>query len=172
MGHELNDLAGHHRWATANLLAFCRNLDDTTLNTKIPGTYGSIWETLRHIFDSEASYLFRMTDAWPELPWKGDDPVDFDILTERAALLATVFEEYVASDFDTEKTGVARGDDGTIFAVPVGVFVTQILHHANEHRAHVCTALGVLGFDPPSVSAWEYSFATGRSTVTSTPSNS
>ena len=169
MGHELNDLAGHHRWATANLLGYCRNLDQATLNISIPGTFGSIWETLRHIIDSEASYLFRVTGAWSELPWNRDEPVDFDVLSERAALLATVFEEYVAGDYDAEKAGVARGDDGTIFAVPAGVFVTQILHHANEHRAQVCTALGVLGFDPPSVSAWEYSFATGRSSVTSSP---
>jgi hypothetical protein len=37
------------------------------------------------------------------------------------------------------------------------------LHHANEHRAHVCTILGALGHEPPDVSAWGYAGATGRS---------
>ena len=38
----------------------------------------------------------------------------------------------------------------------------QAIHHANEHRAHVCTILGALGHEPPDVSAWGYADATGR----------
>jgi uncharacterized damage-inducible protein DinB len=170
MTHGLHDLARHNGWATAQLLTFCQGLDDATLDATVPGTYGTILQTLQHLIDAEASYLFRLTGAWPTPPWRGDAAVGLDVLMVRAAELAAVFEQFLASDWDSARLGEARGDDGTVFAVPAGVFLTQIVHHANEHRAHVCTILGALGYEPPEVSSWEYSFATGRSTVKSKPS--
>jgi uncharacterized damage-inducible protein DinB len=169
MGHELRDLARHNSWATARIVDFCKGLDQKILNSKVPGTYGSIFDTVRHIIDSEASYLYRSTGAWSELPWRYDDPVDLDVLAERAVLLAGVFEEFVSRKVNIEATGVATNDDGTVYAVPVGIFITQIIYHANEHRSQVCSTLGSLGVEPPNLSAWEFSFATGRSTVTSPP---
>jgi hypothetical protein len=52
-----------------------------------------------------------------------------------------------------------------VFAFRAGVDMTQALHHANEHRAHICTILGALGHEPPDVSAWEYALVTGRMTL-------
>jgi hypothetical protein len=80
-------------------------------------------------------------------------------------VLATTWEQFLVGEFDSEKRGEAKGDDGKVFSVPAGVFVTQAWHHANEHRAHICTILGALGIEPPELSAWEYSGATGRSWV-------
>jgi uncharacterized damage-inducible protein DinB len=163
MGHGLHDLAGHHAWANAQLLEFCRGLDGPTLDTTVPGTYGTIIETLRHLVDSEASYLYRLTGAWPAHPWRGDDAVGLDVLVERAGVLAATLERFLTSDWDGERLGEAWGDD-EVFAVRAGVFLAQALHHANEHRAHVCTILGALGYEPPDVSVWGYALATGRMT--------
>jgi hypothetical protein len=55
------------------------------------------------------------------------------------------------------------------FAVRAGIFLAQALHHANEHRAHVCTVLGALGHEAPELSAWEYALATGRMTPKTPP---
>lgn len=165
MGHALDDLAKHNAWATANVLSFCQTADASILESTMPGTYGSVIQILRHIIDSEMSYLFRLTGLWPERPWQADEAVGLDILTERATQLAATWDRFLESDIDTERLGEARGDDGTIFAVPAGVFITQAFHHANEHRAHICSILGSAGLDTPNVSAWEYSFVTGRSTV-------
>ncbi len=170
MGHGLHDLARHNAWATAQILAFCQGLDEPELNATVPGTYGTIVETLRHIINSEASYLFRLTGAWPEYPWPRDEAVGLEVLAERAALLATTLEQFLAGDFDSDRLGEARGDEGEVYAVPAGVFITQALHHANEHRAHVCTILGALGHEPPDISAWGYALANGRMTPkTTTP---
>ena len=57
----------------------------------------------------------------------------------------------------------ARGREPARYTTPVGVILTQVFHHANEHRAHICTILGALGYDVPDVSAWGYGFASGRS---------
>ena len=164
MGHALHDLAGHNAWATAQTLEFCRGLDQQTLDATVPGTYGTIIETLRHIINAEAGYLLRLSGAWPEYPWPRDEAAGLDVLSERAAMLASTWERFLADDVDTERPGEARGDDGELFAVPAGIFITQALHHANEHRAHICTILGARGIEPPDVSAWDYSFTTGRST--------
>ncbi len=163
MGHQLDDLFNHNAWATAQVIAYCRGLDETTLNTAEPGVYGTILATLRHIIDSEAGYLFRVSGAWPEYPWDGEQVVGLDVLSERADLLAATWKLYLAGGVDDAWLGEARGDNGDVFAVPAGIFITQSIHHGSEHRAQICTILGSLGLEPPDVSAWGYSDESGRS---------
>jgi uncharacterized damage-inducible protein DinB len=159
------DLARHNTWATSQVLKTLNGLDDAALNATVPGTFGTIIETIQHLIDAEGSYMFRLTGAWPAHPWKGDWDVSLDILAERAAILGETLERFLSEPWDSNTLGEARGDDGKVFAVPAGVFLTQILHHANEHRAHICTILGALGHDVPDVSAWGYSKATERSWI-------
>ena len=165
MGHGLDDLARHNAWATAQTLEVCRGVEEPALNATTPGTYGTIIETLRHVINSEASYLFRLTGAWSKYPWRRDEAVGLDVLAERAAMLAAVWEQFLAGDVDSERLGEARDSDTEVYAVRAGVFITQALHHANEHRAHICTILGALGYEPPDVSAWEYALTSGRMTL-------
>jgi len=168
MSHGLHDLARHNAWATARVLAYCKDLDEPTLNTTVPGTYGTIISILRHLIDSEASYVYRLTGAWPQHPWRDDAHiVGLDVLTKRATILADTLEQFLANDWDNERLGEARRDNGDVFAVPAGIFITQIIHHANEHRAQICSILGASGLDAPDVSAWDYAWTTGRSTLTS-----
>ena len=169
MGHALHDLARHNAWATEQVLTFCKGLDPSQLNATSPGTYGTIIELLRHIIDSEASYLFRVSGIWPAFPWPRGEAVGLDLLSERAATLAATWEQFLAGDVDTEQLGEAKGDGGTVFAVRGGVFIAQALHHANEHRAQICTILGTRGHEPPDVSAWGYAVATGRSWIKTEP---
>ena len=172
MGHGLHDLARHNSWATAQVLEYCRDLDEATLNKTVPGTYGTINEMLWHIIGSETSYLYRVSGAWPEYPWPDEETVGLDVLTERAAIVADKWEQFLAGDIDIDRLGEARSDRGEVFAVPAGVFITQAIHHGSEHRAQICTVIGALGYEAPDVSAWGYSMATGRSTLVSGPTDS
>ncbi|HKG25850.1 MAG TPA: DinB family protein [Thermomicrobiales bacterium] len=165
MGPGLQDLARHNAWATAQVLRYCQGLDDVTLNATVPGTYGTIIETLRHIVASEASYIYRLAAYQPGLLWREDRAVGLDVLAERAVALGSALEQFLATDWDDERLGEARGDEGEVFAVPAAIFLTQAIHHANEHRAHICTILGALGLETPEVSAWDYAIATGRMTL-------
>lgn len=167
MGHALHDLGRHNIWVTKQVLDFLRGVDEETLNATVPGTYGSVIVTLQHTISSEASYLRRLTGAWAEHPWPGSEPVGLDVLAERAAILTEVWEKFLLNDdVDTERLGEARGDDGKVFAIRASIFYTQALHHANEHRAHICTILGSRGYEVPDVSAWGYALASGRSWAT------
>lgn len=163
MDGRLYDLVRHNGWATAQLLSLCQGLDESTLQATVPGTAGTILETLQHLIDAESSYLYRLTGAWTTYPVWDDPLVGIDVLIERAAELATVLEQFVTTEWDSERLGTARGD-GKVFDVRAGVFLTQLIHHANLHRAHVCTILGALGLEPPDLSGWDYALETGRMT--------
>jgi hypothetical protein len=38
----------------------------------------------------------------------------------------------------------------------VGLYLTQAVHHGNDHRTHICTILGAHGLEVPEFSGWEY----------------
>ena len=48
----LGDAFGHHVWASIRLLDACADLDQDQLGTSVPGTYGSIIQTLRDVMDA------------------------------------------------------------------------------------------------------------------------
>ena len=60
------DLSRHHRWANETLLTFCESQDAATLETPVPGTYGTILDTLRHLVD------FHGTTSAREVYFDGD----------------------------------------------------------------------------------------------------
>ena len=57
----LDDAFGHHVWATIQLIDACLALSDEQLSTTVPGTYGSILDTMRHLVGGDAGYLFVLS---------------------------------------------------------------------------------------------------------------
>jgi uncharacterized damage-inducible protein DinB len=88
MAHALHDPVRHNTWATAQLLEFCRGLDQQTLNASVPGTYGTIIATLRHIIYCEIDFLERLLGREPTDPWQLGETTGLDALMEHAAVLA------------------------------------------------------------------------------------
>ncbi len=159
MAHALHDPVRHNAWATAQILAFCQGLDEQTLTATVPGTYGTILATLRHLIDGEMESLYHLLDREAAIPWPPGPMVSLDVLTERAVRLATTWEEFLAGDVDGDHPLPADEGVGTI---PAGIVITVVLYHGNEHRAHICTILGALGPEPPDITPWAYAFASGR----------
>ena len=62
----LADAFRHHVWATIRLLDTCADLDEAQLATGVPGTYGSIIDTLRHLVDGDVFYLNVLRGGEPE----------------------------------------------------------------------------------------------------------
>jgi uncharacterized damage-inducible protein DinB len=161
MSQGVHDLIRHNSWATAQVLAYCRDLDEFALNATVPGTYGSIVATMTHLVSWDSAYLSRLAPQLGIERWSEEDGVSLEILIERAAILATWWEAAFADGIDFDRMGEGSGPDGDVFTMPFSTFFTQAIHHANEHRAHVCTILGALGLGTPDVSSWGYSMATG-----------
>ena len=57
----LEDAFAHHVWATMRLIDACIPLSPQQLETDVPGTYGSILQTQRHLVGSDAWDLFVAT---------------------------------------------------------------------------------------------------------------
>jgi uncharacterized damage-inducible protein DinB len=74
-----------------------------------------------------------------------------DELMEQAALLATDWEVFLASDVDSER--LLPPDEGTN-TIPAGIVIAVVLYHGSEHRGQICIILGTLGHQPPDLTPW------------------
>lgn len=162
MNDGLVDAFRHNAWATGELLAVAQNLTEDQLHATVPGTYGSIIDTLWHILSSEASYYTRLTGNRP--PWyqRGRETPSLAELATYLDDMAQRWDRFLEEPFDAERTLVVAWEDGFDRDVPAGVILAQALHHGNEHRAHICTVLTSLGIPTPDLGVWDYAEATGH----------
>jgi len=156
----LDDAFAHHAWATLALTDAVRALTPEQLATTVPGTYGSIIDTMRHLVASDSWYLFRLGGR--EKPLETEDAMNL-------AELRAVFEGHVeawsrvlAADADPDDMVKAVRDDGSETHASRGLRFAQALHHGTDHRSQVCTALTSIGIEPPNIDLWDFGMATGR----------
>jgi uncharacterized damage-inducible protein DinB len=160
---EFLDAFRHDAWATAELLGYCKDLSEAELERPgVPGTYGSIIETLRHITGG-GYYRFLVSGEWPSWRTLEQEPPTFAVMEERARDHARFWEAFVTVGFDPD--AMTKSSDGEVeYETPIGVIVAQALHHANHHRSEICVNITSMARTPPDVSAWKYALANGRST--------
>jgi uncharacterized damage-inducible protein DinB len=156
----LADAFGHHVWATIQVLDSCAALDDAQLATAVPGTYGSIIDTIRHLVGGDVFYLDVLRGGEPE-PF---NEAASDIATLRAVMEAhdPVWQLLVADDLDPTTVVVEYEDSGYETHAPLGIRLAQALYHGTDHRSQVCTALTTLGIEPPAIEAWDFARRDGR----------
>ena len=159
MAHALHDPVRHNAWATTEILEFCQGLDEDTLNATVPGTYGTIIETLQHTILCERENLDRLLGWEPNDRWRVRSTTRLDELREHAANLATDWEVFLAGDVDSEQP--LPPDEG-IHPIPAGVVIAVVLYHGSDHRGQICTILSAHGHEPPDLTPWPYAFASGR----------
>jgi uncharacterized damage-inducible protein DinB len=163
----LADAFDHHVWATLRLLDTCLALDPTQLETTVPGTYGSILSTMRHIVGADASYLFVLTEGHVQ-PIEEDG---MDLPQLRAAMVGfgPGWSELLAQTLDPDEIRVRHRDDGSEFYAPLGIRLAQVPHHGTDHRSQICTALTALGIEPPLIDVWDFAEAHGRTKEIAAP---
>jgi uncharacterized damage-inducible protein DinB len=158
----LADAFDHHVWATQRLIEACTELTPEQLEMVVPGTYGSIIETMRHLVGADAWYLVDIT---------GDRShgVEAEAMDLRELLVVIgadgkVWSDLLGRDPDPDRN-VHEVDetDGFERDAPVGVRLAQTLHHGDEHRTQISTAITTLGVEPPSLEVWDFALETGRS---------
>jgi uncharacterized damage-inducible protein DinB len=160
----LDDAFGHHVWATIQLIDTCRALQPAQLETTVPGTFGSIIDTVRHTVGSDCGYLHAISGG----RLREIDEASMDLAGLRAQMVANGPEwaAIVATDLDADRDVVRNRDDGTVSHAPLGIRLAQVLHHGTDHRSQVCTALTSLGVEPPAIDVWDYAEKDGRLSVT------
>jgi uncharacterized damage-inducible protein DinB len=157
----VQDAFGHHVWATLRLLEACAALSADQLATAVPGTYGSILATMRHVVGSDSGYLFRLTAG--RISRIEEEQMGLQELRAVMERNGAAWPKVVGPDLDPDTVVVGRSDDGSETHAPVGIRVAQALHHGTDHRSQVCTALTTLGIEPPAIDVWDFGLDTGRS---------
>jgi uncharacterized damage-inducible protein DinB len=61
----LPDFFKYNLWANLRLLDTCVQLSDTQLDATMIGTFGSVRETLMHLFGAEEGYAWALTGTSP-----------------------------------------------------------------------------------------------------------
>ena len=156
----LEDAFAHHVWATQRLIDACLQLSPEQLETAVPGTYGSILETVRHLVGADASYLFVMSGERTYLI--DEDSMDLPELRATMERNGDAWSRLLARDPDPDTVLVRHRDDGSETHAPMGIRLAQALHHGTDHRSQVCTALTTLGVEPPAIDVWDYAADDGR----------
>lgn len=159
MSHWIADFFRQNEWANLALIEVCRPLTEEQLDATVPGTFGSIRDTLMHIVSAEGGYAFRLGHEPSPRLLRGAAWPGFDAL---AGMVSAAADSLVAAA-DTDPTRMIRvgGDDGA-FDVEAEVILIQAFHHGTEHRGQVCAILTSLGIIPPELSSWEWGLAVGR----------
>ena len=156
----LADAFEHHVWATLQLVDACTALSPDQLGSGVPGTYGSILETMRHLVGADASYLFILTDG--RRPAVGETEMGLPRLRKVMEDDGAAWTSFLALDIDPDRVVVRHRDDGSEGHAPLGIRLAQALHHGTDHRSQICTALTTLGIEPPPIDVWDFAEQGGR----------
>lgn len=156
----LADAFDHHVWATVALLDACLALTPDQLETIVPGTYGSILETQRHIVGGDVSYLVALTGG--QRATIDEASMDLPALRAEMAANGPQWAAVLATAADPDVTVTRHRDDGSQSHAPLGIRLAQALHHGTDHRSQICTALTSLGVEPPAIDAWDFADSQGR----------
>jgi uncharacterized damage-inducible protein DinB len=156
----LADAFDHHVWATLQVIDACLGLSDEQLATTVPGTYGSILDTMRHLVGADTSYLHLLSEG---------RVAEIDDASMSLAELRPVMEangpgwaDVVAAAGDPDRSIMREREDGSTSTAPLGVRIAQVVHHGTDHRSQVCTALTSLGITPPEIDVWDMASSQGR----------
>jgi uncharacterized damage-inducible protein DinB len=157
----LGDAFAHHVWATMRLIDACASLTPEQLGSSVPGTYGTILDTLRHVVGSDSWYLYSLTGG--RAPTIDEDHMDLAELRAAMAVDGEWWTSVLAADRDPDEVVIRRREDGSETHAPVSIRLAQALHHGTDHRSQVCTALTNLGIEPPAIDVWDYASEHDRS---------
>ena len=152
----LPDFFKYNLWANLRLLDACAQLSDAQLDATTKGTFGSVRETLMHLFAAEEGYVRALTGKIPTPPLADLTHFpDFDELRRRAERsgkeLITVAEQGELSQI--------LYLDGGIYEAPVIVVLIQTVNHAIDHRSQIATLLSQEDVMPPDLDGWSYNDA-------------
>jgi uncharacterized damage-inducible protein DinB len=164
----LGDAFAHHTWATIRLIDACLELEPEQLDTGVPGTYGSILDTMRHTVGGDAWYLFVMSDE--RVPNIDESGMDLPELRAVAESHADEWSRLIAERTDPDAVVVRKHEDGSQTSATMGIRLAQALHHGSDHRSQICTALTSLGVEPPAIDVWDYGETIGRVQEIASPS--
>ena len=143
----------YNLWANLRLLDACAQLSDAQLDATMKGTFGSVRETLMHLFSAEEGYVSAFTKTLPIPPLREMTTFPgFDELRRRAeqsgnALIAIAEQRDMSEIFYL---------DGGTYESPAYIVAIEAIDHGVDHRSQIATLLSQQGIELPYLYAWAY----------------
>ena len=147
----LLELLRHKTWATLQLIEFCQRLAPEHLDATIPGTYGTVRATLRHLLLADEGYFRSVTGEEIPPPPEGSG---LGALAERFRDHAKRWEALFQDAALPDKEVYNRWGSASAVAP-----MAQSIHHADDHRTQVLSILGARGLEVPELDVWSYAVA-------------
>ena len=157
----MEDAFAHHVWATLRLVDTCLALSPEQLETTVPGTYGSILDTLRHFIGSDAWDLCVATGDRASLIEEGD--MSLSELRAATESHGPAWSRLLAQDLDPDAVlNEVDPDDGYTRNIAMGIELAAALQHGTDHRSQICTTLTALGVEAPRIDVLDFGMQVGR----------
>lgn len=153
----LAELIRYNNWANQQVLAACEQLDEAQLAATLPGSYGTIRDTLAHLIRAEAFYVSILTGQRPLPPFQWDAKPGVVEMREYAVQVGEALVNAIAHLGPTDL--VYEEEEGKKFHYQAVVVFIQIINHGVEHRTNITTILSAGQQTPPEVDGWNYMFA-------------
>lgn len=152
----LSDFFKYNLWANLLLLDACAQLSDAQLDATMIGTYGSVRETLFHMFASEEGYAQHVSGTTPTPRLKEQDTFPgFEELRRRAQLSGEALIRFAE---EGELNRLLSLDEET-YEAPVMIVLIQAINHTVDHRSQIATLLSQQGIEAPGLDGWLYNDA-------------
>jgi uncharacterized damage-inducible protein DinB len=149
----LPDFFKFNLWANMRLLDACATLTDAQLDATMVGMYGSVRDTLMHIFAGEEGYVRHFTGRSPTPQLKEFTAIPgLDELRRRAERSGT---ELIAIADHGDLDQIFHLDNGTYECQAIIVLI-QALDHGIDHRSQIATLLSQQGIELPPLDSWSY----------------
>ena len=154
MAAGLPDFFRFNLWANLTLLDFCAGLSEAQLDASVPGTYGSVRDTLMHLCAGEESYAHHFTGEYPTTP-RLDDLTTFPGLDELRRRAERSGNELITIVETADLDQIFHLDDDT-YDCPAVIVLIQAINHGDDHRSQICTVLSQQGLEAPCLDGWCY----------------
>jgi uncharacterized damage-inducible protein DinB len=146
----------HHLWATDALIEHLDRLPAEQLEASVPGTYGSMIDTLTHMIDADSRYLLRLRDPTPAF---AEDRVGIPLAQLRSEMPEHRRRwDEALSDLEagTLSASIVGKDDYPDTSPAESMLLIQAIHHGNDHRTQICSTLGALDLELPELDGWDF----------------
>jgi uncharacterized damage-inducible protein DinB len=150
----LAELIRYNNWANQQVLEACEKLSEEQLAATLPGSYGTVRETLEHIIRGEAFYVSILTGQRPLPSFQWEANPTLAEMKGYAAQVGNALVEAIQRISPTEL--VYEEDEGKKFHYQAIVVFIQVINHGVEHRTNITTILGAGQLEPPEVDGWAY----------------
>jgi uncharacterized damage-inducible protein DinB len=149
---DFRTLYDFNAWANHRTLEACATLTPEQFTRNLGSSFGSVRDTLAHIFGAEFVWFERWHDRAPAgLPSASDLP-DFETARRRLSEMDRNLIDFVASlnSQDLQRIIQFKTRAGFEINQPLAQCLQHVANHGTYHRGQVTTLLRQLGATPTS----------------------